>query len=145
MKFIIIPLIVVIVNDIIKYIFVYWRRQKILGNRFLWAFWWAGSFPSAHTALITSAAFLVVHSYGLDNAISAFAIFSTLIVIYNVLEQNKHEEIFESYIAKDSDKALLKLVKDKILLNFTGHTFPEVFVGVLEGIFITAWLLQFFP
>ncbi len=143
MKFILVPLIVYIVNQLIKFFVLLKRRRNILDNRFSWSVLWVGSFPSAHTAVLTSALYLVGLSQGLG-ALFGFCLFLALIIIYGLLEDHKRELIFESYFAKSQDLALRTIIKDKILLDFSGHSFFDVVFAVVEGVALTFIITQYF-
>ena len=102
-----------------------------------------GQFPSGHGAVLSSCLTLIFWHYGL-NPLSAFCLFVSLMLAYGFLEDRKRQSIFESYFEKSADKALSAIAKEKILMDFSGHTlFDEIF-GVVEGLVITLLIIYFF-
>jgi acid phosphatase family membrane protein YuiD len=93
MKFLFIPLVVYLLNQIIKYFYVLHRNRKIVGNRLFWTFIWVGQFPSAHSAVLASSLTLVYLENGL-NAVFGFCVFAALIFIYGLLEDKKKADDF---------------------------------------------------
>lgn len=142
MKFILVPLIVYSFNQLLKFFVLLARNRKIRGSRFIWTFLWVGSFPSAHTAVLVSSLYLVGQSQGLG-ALFGFCFFLVLVIITGLLEDQKRELIYESYFVKSHDVMLKKIVKDKILLDFSGHSFLEIIFGAAEGVIFTFLITQY--
>ena len=143
MQFLLIPIAVYLINQAIKFFVLLERKRKILGGRFLWTFFWVGQFPSGHAAVLTSCLTLIFWRYGLG-PLSAFCFFVSLMLMYGFLEDRKRQSIFESYFIKSSDKALSTIVKEKILLDFSGHNLTDEVFGIIEGLVITLLLINFF-
>ena len=143
MQFLVIPIVVYAVNQIIKFFVLIERRRKILGGRFSWIFFWVGQFPSGHAAVLSSCMTLIYWRYGL-NPIFGFCFFVSIMLLYGFLEDKKRQRIFESYFIKSSDKALSAIVKEKILMDFSGHTFLDEAFGIMEGLVISLLLIYFF-
>lgn len=139
MKFLLIPIIVYLLNQVIKYFYVLHRRRKIVGNRLFWTFVWVGQFPSAHSAVLASSLTLVYLDNGL-NAVFGFCVFAALIFIYGLLEDKKRQTILEDYYVSSDNPAFLQAVKDEILIDFAGHTLLEVIAGILVGIGLTLYI-----
>ena len=140
MKLFLIPFIVLLVDQVIKFFVIIWKKRKIYGNRFVWSFIWAGQFPSAHTALIASCDTIIWRYYG-AGPLFVFCFFVSLVLIYNLVASKKHEILMENYFSKSGDKVLVKIVKDQILMDFSGHTLTEILAGGVLGIVLTLILL----
>ncbi len=141
MKFILIPLFVYFLNQVIKYFYVLHRKRKIVGNRLFWTFIWVGQFPSAHSAVLASALTLVYMENGM-NALFGYCVFVALILIYGLLEDKKKQMILENYYISSENPAFLQAVKDEILIDFAGHTFLEVIAGITVGIVLTLYIIR---
>jgi acid phosphatase family membrane protein YuiD len=141
MKFLFIPLVVYLLNQIIKYFYVLHRNRKIVGNRLFWTFIWVGQFPSAHSAVLASSLTLVYLENGL-NAVFGFCVFAALIFIYGLLEDKKRQMILENYYVSSDNPALVQAVKDEILIDFAGHTLLEVIAGIIVGIILTLYITK---
>ena len=143
MKFLLIPIIIYFVNQVIKAFFLWLFKRPIEGNKLFWALVWVGQFPSGHAAVLTSCLTLIFWRYGLG-PLSAFCFFVSLMLMYGFLEDRKRQNIFESYFIKSSDKALSTIVKEKILMDFSGHNLADEVFGIIEGLVITLLLINFF-
>lgn len=143
MKFILVPLLVYAINQLIKFFILLARDRNILGSRLVWSVWWVGGFPSAHAAVLTSALYLVGSTQGLG-AVFGFCLFVTIILIYGLLEDKKRQLIYESYFSQSQDPALKKVVSDKILLDFSGHSFYDVAFSVVEALALTFIITNYF-
>src|SRR3989338_8322117 len=137
MKFVLIPLLSVAVCQVIKFIIYFWHGGKLAKGSILWEGFWVAKFPSSHSALIASSLYILWISGGL-NAIFGFASAVSLMFIYSLLEDKKRQEVWESYIIKSKDYELRKIVIDRKLREFSGHTFFEIVVGAIIGL-ITAF------
>ncbi len=141
MKFLLIPLTVYLLNQIIKYFYVLHRKRNIVGNRLFWTFIWVGQFPSAHSAVLASALTLVYLENGM-NAVFGFCVTASLIFIYGLLEDKKRQMILENYYLTSENPALMQAVKDEILIDFAGHTFLEVIAGIIVGVGLTLYIIR---
>lgn len=142
MKFILIPLIVYFFNQVVKLVFLLASRRRIYGELFSWAFIWVGQFPSAHAAVLASCVILIWSQYGV-NSLFGLSLFVSLIFLYGFLEDRKRQSLFESYFDKSEDPALKQIARDKILMDFSGHTLLDFAVGIFEGVILTILLLKF--
>lgn len=115
----------------------------MLGDRFTWTFLWVGSFPSAHTAVLTSALYVVGLTQGIG-AVFGFCLFVTIIIIYGLLEDHKRQIMYESYFDRSGDPALQKISTDKILLDFSGHHIFDIAFAVIEAITLTYIITNYF-
>ena len=68
--------------------------------------------------------------------------FVSLIFLYGFLEDKKRQSLFEGYFNKSGDAALRQIGTDKILMDFSGHTWIDIAVGISEGIILTLYLLR---
>lgn len=138
MKFILIPLLSVVICQVIKFTIYFWRRETLAKVDLFWEGFWVAKFPSSHGALIASALYLLWLTNGFD-AIFGFTFTISLLFIYGLLENKKRQELWESYIIKSKDDELRKIVTDRKLREFSGHTFFEIVAGVTIGL-ITVFL-----
>ena len=138
MKFVLIPLLSVAVCQVIKLIIYFWHGGKLAKGSILWEGFWVAKFPSSHSALIASSLYLVWLNSGF-NAIFGFAFIVSLILVYGLLEDKKRQGVWESYIIKSKDDELRKIVIDRKLYEFSGHTLFEIATGAIIGL-ITAFL-----
>lgn len=135
MKFILIPLIALVFCQLIKLIIALVKNHDISFTRIVWEGFWVGKFPSSHSAVLASSFYLLA-KYSLNPSIVAFGLVISLLYIYGLVEDKKRQEIYDGYMLKCSDISLQKIATDKKLLDFSGHTFLEIFVGLIVGILI---------
>lgn len=98
-----------------------------------------GGMPSSHSAAVAALTTAIGLTYGVESAYFAISFVFGSIVIYDATgvrrAAGQHAEVLNSLISEmshlfeegDSPKALKTLL---------GHTYPQVFVGTLLGIFI---------
>ncbi len=140
MKILLIPFVVLVINQTIKFFILLWRKRKIVGNRIAWSFVWVGQFPSAHSALLLSCDTIVWYYYGIS-PIFVFCSYVSLILMYNLMAEKKYETLLENYFVKSADKALTREVKDQIVMDYAGHTFMQILAGGILGTVLTLLLL----
>ncbi|MDO5568873.1 MAG: divergent PAP2 family protein [bacterium] len=131
--FILIPLIVNVISQIIKYIIELISKKKTSIKRL---FDGAGGFPSSHTALVTSLCTVIGIKLGYDSPYFAIATIFSLIVIYDALHL-RHEVGLHA-------KHLNKHFKEKDFKEDVGHTLPQVIGGLVLGIVLTYILTNIF-
>jgi len=98
-----------------------------------------GGMPSSHSAAVAALTTAIGLTYGVESAYFAISFVFGSVVIYDATgvrrAAGQHAEVLNSLISEmshlfeegDSPKALKTLL---------GHTYPQVFVGTLLGIFI---------
>ena len=143
MKFLAIPIIVYIINTLIKSWFLWINKRPVYGGEVLWNFLWVGQFPSSHAAVLASCLTLVYMENGLS-PIFAFCCFVGYMLLYGFLEDKKRQKLYEGYFSKSSDAALKQIGTDKILMDFSGHNLPDLAFGLVEGFLITFLLTRIF-
>ncbi|MCD4761235.1 divergent PAP2 family protein [bacterium] len=132
-KFIIIPLAVVIINQIIKLVLEMFKGNfswpKLLGY---------GGMPSSHSALVTSLLIVLGYYQGLKSPEFAIAAIVAMITIKDAAgirwQLGSHGRILNQLVKELPNK---KEYKYPILNERFGHTSLEVLVGVLLGIVLT--------
>ena len=133
LKFIIIPIIVWVVGQSIKFL-VYILKGGIISKKNVsWIYQWAGGSPSTHAAMLTSSLYLLGKYNGFD-AIFGFAFVVALLLMYNLLADKKKQELFEKHLKNSKDHSLQKIVREGNLLDISGHTYFEVVSGVIFGL-----------
>ena len=136
MKFILIPIISIAVCQIIKFAAYFWRGGVLSKQSILWEGFWSGRSLSRHGALLGSSLYLLWVTRGLD-AVFGFAFVASMIFVYSLLEDKKRHEILESYITESKDEMLKKIVTDRKLRDFNGHTLLEIILGVIIGLSVS--------
>jgi acid phosphatase family membrane protein YuiD len=142
MQYLFIPLVALIVTHLIKFAVFVWRRRNFVGNRVAWSFFWLGGFPSVHSAALASIVYLIGWLQGLS-PLFGFAVFVSIIIIYGLLEDNKRQVLYEKYFLSSKNDALIKISKDGVLMDFSGHKLIDVISGVAIGIIVAAVLVRF--
>lgn len=143
-KYIIIPLITIVICQIIKF-----TIESILSKKLKWnrLFNGAGGMPSAHTSFSASLTTLIGFCQGFDSPIFAVALVFTFIVSYDSmglrLESEKQaiaiNHIMDSLFTKQPKKAYQHLKEE------LGHKPIEVLMGLLLGILVSVIYLIKFP
>ena len=136
MKFILTPLLSVALCQFIKFIIYFWQGGRLSRNTLLWEGFWVAKFPSSHGAFVASSLYLLWMNGGL-NAVFGFAFVVSLILIYSILEDKKRQELVETYMIKSKDDELKKLVTDRKLYDFNGHTLFEMLSGIVVGLIVS--------
>lgn len=129
-KFIIIPILVVIITQVIKTIIEAIINKKFDINRL---FNGSGGMPSTHSSLVTSLMTLIALNYGFDSIYFAICLVFGIIVLYDAMgiryEAGKQAEVINQ-ITKRIDIKNIKELKEKV-----GHKPIEVLGGIIAGIF----------
>lgn len=132
-KYILIPLLSIVVAQIIKTII-----ETISTKRFSFErlFNGAGGMPSTHTTAVISLTTLMYIDYGLNSELFAICLIFSLIVMYDAMgiryETGKQAEIINLLAKKAKLKESFVLLKEKI-----GHKPIEVLGGIITGIVLT--------
>lgn len=125
LKYIIIPISIAIVAQIIKTIIEIIKTKKISLLRLLDGM---GGMPSVHSALVSSLATLVYLDYNISSAIFSITLIFSLIVIYDSMgiryESGSHAKVLNECLGTNLNEKL-------------GHKPIEVLLGVLLGIILT--------
>lgn len=122
MKYIVIPLLVGIVVQCIKFIIETIKTKKIDIIRL---FDGMGGMPSTHSALVSSLSTIIYLNYGMESPLTSIAIIFSLIVIYDSMGIR-----YES----GRQAQLLNRLTDSNLKEQLGHKPLETLVGVFLGI-----------
>lgn len=140
MKFFLIPFIVLIISQGIKLCVYFFKEKEISFDKIIWEGFWAGKFPSTHAAVVSSSLYLLYMNIK-DIAVISFAFFISLVLFYGLIEDKKRQELLEYYFSKSNDEALKTMVKEMRLNDFSGHTFIQLFAGIILGVLISAMLI----
>lgn len=133
-KYIIIPIILWFVVQIIKVIWEYFREHDLNFKRIVGG---AGGVLSAHSVLVSSLATMIGKNLGIDSVEFAIAFFFAMIVMYDASgvrrEAGRHAEILNKIIEKTDDS---EIKSEKKLNESIGHNLLQVFLGSLLGIIV---------
>ncbi len=119
MNYIILTLIVLVVSQLLKFIFRLTFNHKDNKN-FLWVFIWATGTPSAHSAVLVSNLVLLHRDIG-SSSVFMFCTIVSIIFMYNLIADRKREIIRGA---------------DQKTLDISGHTFFDILTGILVGLII---------
>lgn len=122
MKYIVIPLLVGIITQCIKFIIETIKTKKIDIIRL---FDGMGGMPSTHSALVSSLSTIIYLNYGMESPLTSITIIFSLIVIYDSMGIR-----YES----GRQAQLLNRLTDSNLKEQLGHKPLETLVGVFLGI-----------
>lgn len=129
-KYILIPLLSIVVAQIIKTIIETISTKRFSLERL---FNGAGGMPSTHTTAVISLTTLMYIDYGLNSELFAICLVFSLIVMYDAMgiryETGKQAEIINILAKKAKLKESFVLLKEKI-----GHKPIEVLGGIITGI-----------
>ena len=129
-KFILVPLITLLICQTLKFIIESIINKKIVWGRF---FNGSGGMPSSHTSFSTSLATMIGLNIGFDSPAFAIAFVFTLIVSYDAMGLRMESGLQAEAINKIFDEIFkdkgIKKLKEKL-----GHKPQEVFVGMCLGI-----------
>lgn len=132
-KYILIPLLSIVVAQIIKTIIETISTKRFSLERL---FNGAGGMPSTHTTAVISLTTLMYIDYGLNSELFAICLVFSLIVMYDAMgiryETGKQAEIINILAKKAKLKESFVLLKEKI-----GHKPIEVLGGIITGIVLT--------
>ena len=135
-KYLLIPLISVIIAQVIKAIIETISTKKFSLERL---FSGAGGMPSSHTVIVTSLTTLIYLNYGASSALFAISLIFSLIVMYDAMgiryETGKQAKVINELAKKANLKDSFVALKEKI-----GHKPIEVLVGAIAGIILTCIL-----
>lgn len=125
MKYIIIPIIIGIISQSIKFIIETIKYKKININRL---FDGMGGMPSTHSSLVSSLSTIIYLDYGINNPLTIVTIIFSLITIYDAMgiryECSKHAHIINNLTNNNINEKL-------------GHKPSETLIGCLLGIILT--------
>lgn len=129
-KFILVPLITLLICQTLKFIIESIINKKIVWGRF---FNGSGGMPSSHTSFSTSLTTMIGLNIGFDSPAFAIAFVFTLIVSYDAMGLRMESGLQAEAINKIFDEIFkdkgMKKLKEKL-----GHKPQEVFVGMCLGI-----------
>lgn len=138
-KYIIIPILVVIISQIIKTIIETIKEKKFDIGRL---FNGSGGMPSSHSSLVISLLTLIYIDYGISSIYFAICLIFSLIVLYDAMgiryETGKQAEILNE-ITRKIDLKGIKALKEKV-----GHKPIEVLGGIIAGVILAFILNNFF-
>ncbi len=97
----------------------------------------AGGMPSSHTASIVAATFAIGSNYGFESPIFGLGIVISCIVMYDAagvrMAAGKQARVIKLIIKEIGEH---RFHFDEELKELLGHTYLEVFVGMILGIII---------
>lgn len=138
-KYILIPIIAVVVAQIIKTIIETVEFKKFNIERLLNG---SGGMPSSHSTLVVSLVTLIGLNFGLNSVYFAISFILSLVVLYDAMgiryETGKQAEVINKISRQMKFKDIIAL-KEKI-----GHEPIEVFGGVVLGIVMAILLNNLF-
>lgn len=100
----------------------------------------SGGMPSSHTTSIVAATMQIGKVYGFDNEVFGLAMVISFITMYdaaNVRMAAGQQAKVIKQIVEQLGRSNFKIEKE--LKELLGHTYLEVFVGMLLGILIGLW------
>ena len=137
-KFIVIPLIGVILSQIIKFIIESLKNKKICLDRL---FNGSGGMPSTHSTLVSSLTTLILLEYKLDSVYFAIALIFSLVIIYDSMgvryQSGEQAKILNDIIKEINFTKKMTILKEKI-----GHKPIEVLCGILLGVSVSLILYR---
>ncbi len=142
MVYILIPLLIWLISQTIKYLVRVFRGEKMTLGNAVWDFVWAGGPPSTHSALLTAGLYLIAREYGFG-AIFGFAFVVALLRMFDLVAEWKKEVLFEEYLKKDPDKGIKKMIREGRLLDASGHRLYEVVLGIVTGLILVHTLSEY--
>ncbi|MDD5103879.1 MAG: divergent PAP2 family protein [Candidatus Peribacteraceae bacterium] len=119
-----IPLVVLLLTEIVKYVVEEAKSGK--GDRHLFQ---QGGMPSTHSAFVTSLLIVVGRKTGTDSVEFAMAVVLACIVWYDAIGVRA--------VLGEQAHVLNVLQRFHRLRETLGHSFPEVFVGIVFGAVVT--------
>ena len=139
-KYIIIPILTIIIAQIIKTIIELIVTGKFSLERL---FNGSGGMPSTHTSLVVSITTVIAIDFGLKSPLFAMCLVFGVIVMYDAMgiryETGKQAEIINKLAKSSKLKHDFKDLKEQI-----GHKPVEVIGGIITGIVITILINSFF-
>lgn len=131
MKYSVIPILVGIITQCIKFIIETIKIKKIDIIRL---FDGMGGMPSTHSALVSSLSTIIYLNYGIESPLTSITIIFSLIVIYDSMGIR-----YES----GRQAQILNRLTDSNLKEQLGHKPLETLVGVFLGIILTILINMF--
>lgn len=140
-KFFIIPLLILLLNQIIKLVIYAIKGEFDWSKIFTY-----GGMPSSHTALATSLLIVMGYFQGLTSPEFAITLIVAIVIIKDA-SGVRMKLARQSVILNDLVKALpdKKEYKFPVLNERFGHTYTEVMVGALISIVATSLILYIWP
>lgn len=131
MKYIVIPILVGIVVQCIKFIIETIKTKKI---NIIRLFDGMGGMPSTHSALVSSLSTIIYLNYGIESPLTSITIIFSLLVIYDSMgiryESGRQAQIVNRLTGSNLKEQL-------------GHKPLETLVGVFLGIILTILINMF--
>lgn len=131
MKYIVIPILVGIVVQCIKFIIETIKTKKI---NIIRLFDGMGGMPSTHSSLVSSLSTIIYLNYGIESPLTSIAIIFSLLVIYDSMgiryESGRQAQIVNRLTGSNLKEQL-------------GHKPLETLVGVFLGIILTILINRF--
>jgi acid phosphatase family membrane protein YuiD len=148
MVYVIFPFVVWTISQTIKFAARIIRQDvpKKLRSAF-WTYVWAAGPPSTHSAILSSALVLVWDRVG-PTPTFTFCLAVTMLWLFDMVSERKKQETENEYFGHDT-LAMRKAVRDGTLIDLSGHSFPEVVLGILLGttlgVIFVVWIMPHFP
>ena len=131
MKYIVIPILVGIVVQCIKFIMETIKTKKI---NIIRLFDGMGGMPSTHSALVSSLSTIIYLNYGIESPLTSITIIFSLLVIYDSMgiryESGRQAQIVNRLTGSNLKEQL-------------GHKPLETLIGVFLGIILTILINRF--
>lgn len=131
MKYIVIPILVGIITQCIKFIIETIKTKKIDIIRL---FDGMGGMPSTHSALVSSLSTIIYLNYGIESPLTSITIIFSLLVIYDSMgiryESGRQAQIVNRLTGSNLKEQL-------------GHKPLETLIGVFLGIILTILINRF--
>lgn len=131
MKYIVIPILVGIVVQCIKFIIETIKTKKI---NIIRLFDGMGGMPSTHSALVSSLSTIIYLNYGIESPLTSITIIFSLLVIYDSMgiryESGRQAQIVNRLTGSNLKEQL-------------GHKPLETLIGVFLGIILTILINRF--
>lgn len=131
MKYIVIPILVGIIVQCIKFIIETIKTKKI---NIIRLFDGMGGMPSTHSALVSSLSTIIYLNYGIESPLTSVTIIFSLIVIYDSMgiryESGRQAQIVNRLTGSNLKEQL-------------GHKPLETLIGVFLGIILTILINRF--
>ena len=131
-KYVIIPLLCLVMCQLIKIIIESIKNKKISFKRYIGG---SGGIPSSHTTLITSITTLIGIDNNFEGALFGLSIVVLYIVCYDSIKLRNEVEKHSKILNKMTNENLQEEI---------GHDLIEVIVGLLFGIIVTLLLNYLF-
>lgn len=142
MELIIISAVIIVISQSIKLLIYLAKGEKFSIGLLSWVYIWTGEFPSTHSAVLAG----LVYTIGREDGFGLLFGFSCVVsgfFLYSLLEDKKRYKLKEEYFKNSKDEAILKIVSDKKLLRFNGHTITDIVGGIILGLVIVISMNMF--